>query len=263
MNANVYYEILKQYDLWNVEDVIPVAHIRIRPDIGILLDNNGNFMGSKLLINERCSIPCTIDSESRTAGVNPHPIHDNMSYVCGNYIEYANRHEAYMKQLENYIEEVDDELAKSIYKYLSKNTIYNDVSSILPEVTVPEDKVMIIFATPNHTDTISKKWTEYYINTLEKNDFCPITGEPDYIPSKYPKGIRSSVDMGKLFLATEKPLNSMSILSPGYITSQKILHTLQFMMYEGDSWAYGILKDNMEYLPDEIQKKVKKYYGMT
>ena len=69
--------------------------------------------------------------------------------------------------------------------------------------------------------------------------------------------------MGKLFLATEKPLNSMPILSPGYITSQKILHTLQFMMYEGDSWAYGILKDYMEYLPDEIQKKIKRYYGMT
>ncbi len=34
------------------------------------------------------------------------------------------------------------------------------------------------------------------------------------------------------------------------------------MYNEGDSWAYGILKDNMEYLPDEIQKKIKKYYGM-
>lgn len=33
---------------------------------------------------------------------------------------------------------------------------------------------------------------------------CGITGEPDYIPDKYPKGIRNPADQAKLFIATPK-----------------------------------------------------------
>lgn len=50
----------------------------------------------------------------------------------------------------------------------------------------------------------------------------------------------------------------MPTITPGYITSQKIIHTLQFMLYEGDSWAYKILK-NQENLPKEYKKWVKEY----
>ena len=97
MNGNVWKEVLKQYEMLGVENIIPVSHIRIRPDIGILLDDNGNFVGAAIIKNERCSIPCTIDSESRTNGITPHPIHDNMTYICGEYPTYEKRHDAYMK----------------------------------------------------------------------------------------------------------------------------------------------------------------------
>ena len=106
--SSVYNEILKQYDMLNVEYVIPVAHIRIKPNIGILLDDYGNFQAAMVIENERCTIPCTIDSESRTSSIAPHPIHDNISYVSNYYPKYKNRHELYMKQLESYIREVDD-----------------------------------------------------------------------------------------------------------------------------------------------------------
>lgn len=85
MNGNVWEEVLKQYEMLGVENIIPVSHIRIKPDIGVLLDDNGNFVGAAIITNERCSIPCTIDSESRTSGTTPHPIHDNMTYICGEY----------------------------------------------------------------------------------------------------------------------------------------------------------------------------------
>ena len=44
MNGNVWKEVLKQYEMLGVENIIPVSHIRIRPDIGILLDDNGNYI---------------------------------------------------------------------------------------------------------------------------------------------------------------------------------------------------------------------------
>ncbi len=273
-------EILKQYEILGVESVIPIAHIRIRPDVRILIDAYGNFVGAVATKNERCSIPCTIDSESRTKNIAPHPIHDNMSYVCGDYPQYKKRHAAYMEQLMEYIESVDDPVAKSVYQYLSKRTIRYDIKPVSEKLDTSEEKLMIIFSTLTKEEThmlfdlryrekvvyagltdrgtISTLWRDYYISTLEKNGICGITGEPDYIPEKYPKGIRNPAGQAKLFIATPKKMDWMPTITPGYITSQKIIHTLQFMIYEGDSWAYQILK-NQENLPKEYKKWVKEY----
>lgn len=60
MNGNVWEEVLKQYEMLGVENIIPVSHIRIKPDIGVLLDDNGNFVGAAIITNERCSIPCVL-----------------------------------------------------------------------------------------------------------------------------------------------------------------------------------------------------------
>ena len=38
MNGNIWKEVLKQHEMLGIENIIPVSHIRIRPDIGILLD---------------------------------------------------------------------------------------------------------------------------------------------------------------------------------------------------------------------------------
>lgn len=259
MEANVWSEVLKQYDMLGVDDVLPIAHVRIRSDIGILLDDYGNFMAATINRKDRCSIPCTIDSESRTSGDYPHPIHDNMSYICSDYPEYQKRHQLYMSQLKRYIDAVDDILAKSVYRYLQKSTIRLDVEPLLKQITdIPEKKIMITFATIGHRSTTSEEWTKYYISTLPQNGICAITGEPDYVPEKYPKGIRSSVDQAKLFISNTNRLDSMPVLAPGYIASQKIIHTLQFMIYEGDSWAYSLLRDNPD-ISDEWKKWIKSY----
>ena len=260
MNGNIWKEVLKQHEMLGIENIIPVSHIRIRPDIGILLDDNGNFVGATIIKNERCSIPCTIDSESRTNGISPHPIHDNMSYICGDYPNYEKRHEAYMKQLQSYTGSVDDNLAKSVYRYLEKKTIRLDIKKLTKQIdNISEEKLMVVFATLSHRDTISKKWTEYYTSTLDKNGICGITGEKDHIPDKYPKGIRNPSDQAKLFIANPKKMDSMPTNVPGYIASQKIIHTLQFMIYEGNSWAYQILKDNIDTIPETWKEWVEEY----
>lgn len=59
------------------------------------------------------------------SGCAPHPIHDNMQYLCNEYNDpkCKEKNESYMKQLGEYIEEVDDELAKSVYKFLEKGLL--------------------------------------------------------------------------------------------------------------------------------------------
>lgn len=145
--------------------------------------------------------------------------------------------------MEQYVSKTNDKFAKSVYTYLQKGTIRKDIDNLIKQITYEsEDRLMITFATLGHRDTISKEWTEYYVSTLEKNGICSIIGEQDYIPDKYPKAIRNPSDQAKLFISHPKDMNNMPVVAPGYIASQKIIHTLQFMIYEGDSWAYDLLK---------------------
>ena len=70
----------------------------------------------------------------------------------------------------------------------------------------------------------------YYLKTLAPNGVCSITGKPDFIPPTYPKGIRNSRDSAKLFVGgapqkQKENLNSMPGINPGYVISQKIIHT--------------------------------------
>ena len=74
-------EILQAYEDMGVEDIIPIAHTRVKPNIKVLLDESGNFVGA-MLNQDRFTIPCTIESESRTSGCAQHEIKDNMKYLC-------------------------------------------------------------------------------------------------------------------------------------------------------------------------------------
>ena len=109
-------EILDIYERMGVENIIPIAHTRIKPNIKVLLDESGNFVGATLNEQDRFTIPCTIESESRTSGCAPHPIHDNMQYLCNEYNDpkCKEKNESYTTKLGEYIEEVEDEMAKLV-----------------------------------------------------------------------------------------------------------------------------------------------------
>ena len=148
-------EILQVYEDMGVEDIIPIAHTRVKPNIKVLLDESGNFVGAILNEQDRFTIPCTIESESRTSGCAPHPIHDNMQYLCDTYNDpkCKEKHENYMKQLEEYIEQVDDELAKSVYRFLEKGLLRDCIKDLLKKVNLPEEKVM----TSQSTNDVSEQ----------------------------------------------------------------------------------------------------------
>lgn len=273
-------EILQVYEDMGVEDIIPIAHTRVKPNIKVLLDESGNFVGAMLNEQDRFTIPCTIESESRTSGCAPHPIHDNMQYLCNEYDDP--KHESYMKQLKEYIEEVDDELAKSVYRFLEKGLLRDCIKDLLKKVNLPEEKVMICFVMVTREaltrTSISEEkykdfclyalragdgqdfqWRDYYLKKLEPNGICSITGKVDFIPPTYPKWIRNSRDTAKLFVGgapqkQKENLNSMPVINPGYMISQKIIHTLQCMDYEGTQWAYQVIRENKGITNEVINK---------
>lgn len=167
-------EILQVYEDMGVEDIIPIAHTRVKPNIKVLLDESGNFVGAMLNEQDRFTIPCTIESESRTSGCSPHPIHDNMQYLCSEYDDpkCKEKHESYMKQLGEYIEEVDDELAKSVYRFLEKGLLRDCIKDLLKKVNLPEEKVMVCFTMVSREALTRQSLTR---ETLKQSAFLRIS----------------------------------------------------------------------------------------
>lgn len=227
----MYKDLLELYDKLEPYNVVaPPAHTTITPKIGVLLDLYGNFMGATY-VNETAIVPCTEKSEYRTSGPYPHLIHDNLSYV-GNLPGYESRYELYITQLEDYVSHVDDALARAVCAHVKTGMLLAEIQPIISAIklAIPANMIPIVFGIPGLKTTVSQAWSEYYVNQLPINGVCSITGEPAYIPEGYPKNLRKQGDMAKLFqLNSKKAISYAPICAPGYIASQKICHTLQWL----------------------------------
>ena len=232
---NYYNELIKLYDnSWRTGTIAPIAHTMTRAKIGVLLSTNGQMLAAKK-IDEVMPIPCTVQSETRTSNVAPHAIHDNITYLSETPGR-EKRHMDYMAQLRNYLSATDDPLAYAVYRYLSRGTIRMELEPVLRNVQASEG-ACISFALPGMKTTISERWIEWYTSNLPQNGTCAITGKMDYIPDAYPRNIRYASDMSHMFMregGNSMVLDSMLGIAPGYISSQKILHVLQSMIWAGE-----------------------------
>ena len=247
----IYEELIKVFDIYEkISDITPIAHTSVKVDIEVYIDTKGNFLGAQIL-NKRRPIPCTIQSEGRTSNIAPHLIYDNLGYLTG-----ANgkekQHEAYKEQIMQYIKATGDKTAMAVYRYLQKGLLCQDISFLTKQMNHPLNMVFVIFTIPSISEsTTNPLWTEYYYNTLPKNGMCSITGEIDHIPDSYPKSIRFPSDFARAFIGKQNALDNMPQLAPGYIATQKIVHAMQWLIYDGPAWG-------KEYR-EEISEKLKSF----
>lgn len=221
----IWDNILKTYETYESNPgICPIAHTYITVNIAVLLSQDGRFLSALAVPGKELAIvPCTWKSEARTSGSAPHLLSDNLSYLTGAY-SFRGRHEKYLEQLGDYVEAVPDDLfASSVYRYISGETILGDIGDILEKhwPKMQPQHVYVVFAVYGIA-TIDRKWTEYHLSALPPNGICAVTGEPDFIPDTYPAGICNTNDMARLFV---------SGCGVGYVASQKIIHTLQYLAY--------------------------------
>lgn len=117
--------------------LIPVSHTTQSAQIEVILDMKGNFVSAKVVDKSDAStiIPCTEASASRSGTAPPpHPLHDKLAYVAGDYIKYGgavkktNPHTDYMNQLKEWCDsEYSHPKVQSVYTYLSKGTLVEDL----------------------------------------------------------------------------------------------------------------------------------------
>ena len=101
------------------------------------LQRVGNFIRHSVIDKNDAStlIPCTEDSSSRAGSkIAPYPLHDKLSYVAGDFVEYGGQIKKeepfsyYIKQLQEWAESpYAHPKVKSIYQYLSKGRLIKDL----------------------------------------------------------------------------------------------------------------------------------------
>lgn len=222
----IWHDLIETYDKQReARHICPIAHTQIIAHIGVMLDEDSNILAAAK-IRQSIFAPCTAKSECRSSNIAPHLVHDNASYVSNINPE---RHAAYIKQLSRYAADTGDRFCKIVLGYLQKGTICDDLQDLVDLKSNP--RLVITFGIKGwQEETISQAWAEYYLERLPKNGICAITGEPDYIPDAYPGNIRHKSDMAKLFCANTDSMSSMPQSRPGYIASQKIIHTMQALV---------------------------------
>lgn len=225
----IWDSIIETYDKQSkTRHICPIAHTQIIAHIAILLDDKSNILAAAR-IRQSIFAPCTAQSECRSSNTAPHLVHDKASYVAPGI--NPKRHDAYMTQLSDYVNDSGDDFCKIVLKYLQKESICNDLQYLVDLKNNPN--LVITFGIKDwEENTVSHTWIQYYLSKLPKNGVCAITGKADYIPSAYPGNIRYSSDMARLFCTASDKLDGMPQLRAGYVASQKIIHTLQSFFVE-------------------------------
>jgi CRISPR-associated protein Csd1 len=116
--------------------LLPVSHTTQAAQIEVILDDQGNFRHAKVVGKEDAStvIPCTEASSSRTSAYAPHPLHDKLVYVAGDYRDYGGEvkkgdpHADYIRQLKEWCDSPYlHPKVQSVYRYLLKGTLIADL----------------------------------------------------------------------------------------------------------------------------------------
>jgi CRISPR-associated protein Csd1 len=124
---------------WHKEvQLLPIAHAFQNAQIEVTITGSGDFHSAKVVEKEKAPtlIPVTIESAGRTSKPTPHPLHDSLQYVAGDYEKYGgtykseNSYEMYIRNLEAWcIEGNAPKDIQSICEYLKKRCLINDLLS--------------------------------------------------------------------------------------------------------------------------------------
>lgn len=116
--------------------LLPIDAAFQQAHIQVTIDEDGDFVFAEVVPKSDATtmIPVNIESANRTNQIAPHPLHDKLEYVAGDYIKYggqakkADRYTKYMAELAAWCtSQYSNELVKIVYQYLRKGTLIDDL----------------------------------------------------------------------------------------------------------------------------------------
>lgn len=135
--------------------LLPISHTTQTAHIEVNITEDGNFHSAALIPKGEGNtlIPCTENSASRAgAAVAPYPLHDKLSYVAGDFVEYGGQIKGNEQPFEKYIEQLGDwaksdyaiDKVRSIYQYLSKGQLIKDIANFNQKIIALDSKGKLI-----------------------------------------------------------------------------------------------------------------------
>ncbi|WP_079523966.1 type I-C CRISPR-associated protein Cas8c/Csd1 [Solibacillus isronensis] len=219
--------------------LLPVSHSTQIAAIEVTIALDGTFHSAEVVTeNNNTVIPVTEESSNRTANITPHPLHDKLMYVAGDFLLYtgdAKKAKGFPLYIEALAKWVEFPFANSevtaLYNYLSKGRLIEDLVQskvillsddnkiqnkwtgarnekppIFSNVAAPSDSFVRFrfidedgeITNPWESEKLIQNFIDYSQSQLTDLDVCYITGE--YAPTSniQPSKIRSGGDKAKL-----------------------------------------------------------------
>lgn len=122
--------------------LLPISHTTVIAQITVTLDTEGNFIKAETVAKDESLtiIPVTEKSGSRTAGIEPHPLCDNIRYLAGDFTAYyagesEKKEKDFSENYRRYINELrawkesdyTHKKVQAIYCYLEKGCLIRDL----------------------------------------------------------------------------------------------------------------------------------------
>lgn len=158
--------------------LLPISHTTQNAHVEVNITEEGEFHSATVIDKDDAStlIPCTEESSSRAgAKIAPHPLHDKLSYVAGDFVTYGGKIKKdepfahYISLLKEWvISPYGNAKIKSIYKYLSKKRLIKDLVN---------EKIIFL----DSDDQLIDKWNKKYesLHGEKPELFKVITGRQD------------------------------------------------------------------------------------
>lgn len=119
--------------------LLPIFHTTVTAQITVVLSEEGEFLRAEQVADEDklTIIPVSEKSAVRTAGVEAHPLCDNLKYLAGDYMkyvvpdkgkDYSENYQMYITNLKAWAESSHGhKKVRAIYQYLNKGCLMKDL----------------------------------------------------------------------------------------------------------------------------------------
>ena len=208
----------------------PISHFVKNAHIEVVISHTGNFLIGRTKILDGIDSPTLIQASESSAGrsgskISPHPLCEEIGYCALDFPKIKKEKvNAYMEQLKNWKQsEISHPKILSIHQYLSKKTLWNDLSNEFEfplkirksdgtSQKILAEKVFIrwrveepgnpVSATWEDKDLINS-WISYDRQHNSKEGFCSIIGGKNRIASNHPRFLRRPGDGAKLISSND------------------------------------------------------------
>ena len=249
--------------------IAPVGHTKVKADIDITLDYDGNFVSATAYKGDERNkqirlIPATETSMSRTgkgAATAPHPLSEQLAFLIpSNEKSYV----PYMDQLRRWAKSpFSHRILAPVLKYLEKGTIEEDLKrngliSYDNGGNLKEKKVQICWAVnfPDRTvyswkeKSLFKSFKDYYLSLHQEEEqgICMISGAAGYIEKGHPKKVMARVSANAKLMSENDSdnytyrgrfINPKEALTVSYLASQKAHNTLSWLVEHQGQYIGG------------------------